>query len=654
MSRRFGVVLLCLASTGLAACGGGGSFTKLAAGKSSPLAVTSHALAGGTVGQSYAASLTATGGKPPYQWAIVQGNLPVGLTLAASGAVTGTPQAAGSGSLTVQVTDSSGAQASAAVTFAIAATAGSGGPAVLDQYGGLGAVLAPGGATGYFRVTKIQTSGGSRWIFVDPDGHPFWMLGVFDVDQGSSPDAAQIEARYGGWQTWGVQAARRLVAWGFNTAAEYSNAWVVAVDDTGPRNTTAPIPSVEMLRPAYYALIDQNNYAPQPVKDLMSGLDSNYTGYTGDSLPDVFDPNFATYAQVQVQQQTSTAEADSPWIAGTAVGDLDDLYGFGAGPDLPTSPSGQAAANIGWLVLCTDFSQTANSKYKETYSDPKVYTKYALAAYLQQKYQTIAALNSAWGSDYTSFGDAGGFGTGTGLLDEDGRHSWVGDAVTLAGETTAMQADLNNFLGQYADEYFAITTAAVRKYRPHQLVFGPATMNSWGGVTRGPILAAAGKYCDVVQASAATQSVYDFTLEHTGDKPLVAWTGITANPDSDLASYAHSGDLPTQEARGAAYAQITLQLFSLAGSSAAGSLAGSHNFVGEKWWAWSDSEAEKANWGLVTFLGNAYDGKEDVIAAGKDQWGYPTGGEAGNYGDFLTAAEKANAQIQSQLLQASQ
>ncbi|MGH9534705.1 MAG: Ig domain-containing protein [Terriglobales bacterium] len=658
MSRRDRSVWIWIVLAALplcfAGCGGAGPVGKAAAGDppATPLSVATTTLPAGTTGQAYAATLAATGGTAPYSWAITQGQLPSGLSLAASGAVSGTPQSAGSATITAQVIDSKGAAATAAVSISIAAAGSSGsggaGTATLDEYGGAAAADAPGGGTGYFRVTKV----GPRWILVDPAGHPFWMLGVFDVDQGASPDAAQILARYGSWQTWGVQAARRLQAWGFNTAAEYSNAAVMAVDQSGPRNTTAPIPAVLLVRPAYYALINQNDYAPQPVKSLLNGMDSHYSGYAGATLPDVFDPNFAAYANAMLAAQTSTAEADSPWIVGTAVGDLDDLWGFGAGPDEPTSPPGQASENIGWLVLCTDFQQTSNSQLGETYSDAKVYTKYALASYLQQKYSTIAALNAAWGSDYTSFGDAGGFGGGTGLLDEDGRDGWVGDDITLQGETAAMQGDLNGFLSAYADEFFSIVTSAVRKYRPNQLVFGPATMNSWSGVSRAEVLAAAAKYCDIIQASAADQADYDFTLAHAGDKPLVAWTGITANPDSDLSAYAHTGDLSSQAARGAAYAQITEQLFQFAGSSSNGALAGSHNFVGEKWWAWADSNAEKANWGLVTFLDNAYDGKEDVIAAGKDVWGFATGGEAANYGDFITAAKAANQQIQTDLLQA--
>lgn len=54
------------------------------------VAVTTASLPAGTVGSSYAASLAATGGTPPYTWTVASGALPPGLTLAAGGAVTGT------------------------------------------------------------------------------------------------------------------------------------------------------------------------------------------------------------------------------------------------------------------------------------------------------------------------------------------------------------------------------------------------------------------------------------------------------------------------------------------------------------------------------------------------------------------------------------
>ena len=60
----------------------------------------------GQVGVAYSSSLVATGGTPPYTYSISAGSLPSGLTLNPStGAITGTPTAAGSFSYTAKVVD---------------------------------------------------------------------------------------------------------------------------------------------------------------------------------------------------------------------------------------------------------------------------------------------------------------------------------------------------------------------------------------------------------------------------------------------------------------------------------------------------------------------------------------------------------------------
>jgi hypothetical protein len=71
------------------------------------LAVTTSSLPGGTAGSPYpSTTLQASGGVPPYSWALSSGNLPAGLTLSAAGAVAGTPSSGGTYPLTFVVTDS--------------------------------------------------------------------------------------------------------------------------------------------------------------------------------------------------------------------------------------------------------------------------------------------------------------------------------------------------------------------------------------------------------------------------------------------------------------------------------------------------------------------------------------------------------------------
>ena len=74
-----------------------------------PLSIATGSLANGQLGTAYTASLTATGGKQPYQWSMRSGTLPAGLAWnTSSGTISGTPTAlVNSTPLTFVVTDSS-------------------------------------------------------------------------------------------------------------------------------------------------------------------------------------------------------------------------------------------------------------------------------------------------------------------------------------------------------------------------------------------------------------------------------------------------------------------------------------------------------------------------------------------------------------------
>jgi hypothetical protein len=72
----------------------------------SPLAITTTTLTAGSINVPYSAFIVASGGIAPYTFSITSGSLPAGLTLSASGAISGTPTAQGTSTFTVQVSDS--------------------------------------------------------------------------------------------------------------------------------------------------------------------------------------------------------------------------------------------------------------------------------------------------------------------------------------------------------------------------------------------------------------------------------------------------------------------------------------------------------------------------------------------------------------------
>ncbi|MDP2755168.1 MAG: PKD domain-containing protein [Nitrospirota bacterium] len=84
-----------------------------------PLSITTTSLPSGTVGVSYGTNLSATGGKTPYTWSIMSGNLPPGLSPSTGGLISGTPTTAGTYNFTVKVTDSSSPQQTAPKALSI-------------------------------------------------------------------------------------------------------------------------------------------------------------------------------------------------------------------------------------------------------------------------------------------------------------------------------------------------------------------------------------------------------------------------------------------------------------------------------------------------------------------------------------------------------
>ena len=68
--------------------------------------ITTASLPPGAVGAAYSQTLAAT--NPPVTWSLVSGALPTGLTLAANGAITGTPTAEGTSAFTVKAANAAG------------------------------------------------------------------------------------------------------------------------------------------------------------------------------------------------------------------------------------------------------------------------------------------------------------------------------------------------------------------------------------------------------------------------------------------------------------------------------------------------------------------------------------------------------------------
>jgi hypothetical protein len=82
-------------------------------------------------------------------------------------------------------------------------------------------------ATGFFQVAEV----GERWLFVTPDGAPFYSVGVNHVTANNNTDKATgicpycvaVDSIYDNREEWAEAVAERLGSWGFNTIGAWSD-----------------------------------------------------------------------------------------------------------------------------------------------------------------------------------------------------------------------------------------------------------------------------------------------------------------------------------------------------------------------------------------------------------------------------------------------
>jgi hypothetical protein len=272
--------------------------------------------------------------------------------------------------------------------------------------------------------------------------------------------------------------------------------------------------------------------------------------------------------------------------------------------------------------------------------------------------------------------DTGAWGSGTGLLDEDGTCPsksgsicWIpGGCVEAWRDFTACNAnqqitatfktDMNDFLAEISENWYTQKHNAVEAGDPPSggtsriFIAGTYDFGNWGGIVRSHMLQGAGAalvgtstilaFCDAFPRCincGDTQAAIDYVHNNLGaNLPWTQWSGFTS-PDSPMGNGADTvrEKFSTQALRGQGYYDM-IQANLANGDTA----SGTKHVVGQQWWEEVDNTGEDMNWGILTQLDNLYNGTDAVIATGTDQWGCATGGQSGNYGDFMTKGTQGN------------
>jgi len=437
-----------------------------------------------------------------------------------------------------------------------------------DQYGGMVGVDRE--ATGYFRTERI----GERWWLIDPEGHPYFglglcVLGVGDTftrvtgreDQfadvmptrddpafadawkpwyGFGPygldDSGAVMSRYvlglmrrygGDWRSEFCRiTAERHAQWGLSMVG----AW--AADDA--RQSTH-LPYV-----AFYV----------PESRTLGGL----------NLPDPFDPQF----------ERSMADAEAKLAP---MRDDPYLIGMFTANEIPWHGAWEKGMSVVDHVQDSPADQPAKRAWVE---------------FLRERYPDIAGLNVAWGTAHDS-------------------HDSLLAAQGKVPRTEAADADREEFFRRLLDRYFRLTTEGLKRALPNHLTLG---VRIAGNCPRA-VDEAMARYLDVISYNIyAPQPLPTGYASFDGlpDRPYLIGEFAARGDDAGLPNAKGAGDrVPTQADRGWYYQRY------LAAAER------STHIVGVTWFQYIDQSAtgrfgdgvdggENSNYGWVNLRDEPYEG----------------------------------------------
>ena len=382
-----------------------------------------------------------------------------------------------------------------------------GGPA-LDIYGGLLSGHLATEATGLVHVKKIN----GHWVYYTALGNPMWeisfdnarlttQLGV-DIDgHGTDYFAAQKYAIGKGPKDgftdakmrWAYYTRAMARSWGFTGTGGYS--YYPVIPNVGVNNW--PIPTMGTMPSNLMTYVITHNNSASALKAGAKNIYASVWAQTGPSpyFADPFDPNFA--ASAYAVAHTLIGHNSDPLVRYILTGQVDQLRGL-LGTHL----------HIGFVVAASapNISSDLNAYGGTTvyYSDTTNYAKYALRDYLASTYANVAALNTAWGTHYTTFDNAGGWGTGTGFLDENGTglcSTWnhVGPSYPCAN--AHMQGDLDAFATQLVRKYYKTLYTNYRAVTQYMLQSTDYADSNWRYALAGAVDTDGTPLVDIVSLS---------------------------------------------------------------------------------------------------------------------------------------------------------
>ncbi len=381
----------------------------------------------------------------------------------------------------------------------------------LDSFGGLAGEGAKMGLrkTGFFHCEKKTVKGRERWYLVDPEGNPFFHLGICGF--GASDDYTNVEGRQDAFE-WlppheGPMARAWKDApgsWWNSRAVSFYKANVIrkygSYDDA-----TMSERFVDRVREIGFNSVGAFSGRPAAVESRNFPYVTFVPLGSPKMIPSIrgmFDPfDEKSVAEVTKAMKGCAARANDPLLIGLFLANEQGLE------DIPRAVPALNA----------------------TYAAKREFVKF-----LGKKYGTIAAFNAAWNAKEPDFK----------ALEDKG----------LAVVTKPAFADVRAFTEIFLEAYYSLIERNFRANDPNHMLIG----NRWQpGTANDEILCrVCGKYMDVVSINYYTGGVdrkfINRIYEWSGRKPQF-WSEFyyTSTKESNCSPASH--DLETQAKRGMAY-----------------------------------------------------------------------------------------------------